>query len=81
MCTQIQIRNGDGRDGVETCGQLWALVGRDNVVWGETGVGYTFEENECLCHVDVEATAERAGYECRSGWDEAACDYIWELRR
>ena len=26
----------------------------------------------------VDGDRERAGYACRYGWDDAACDYIWE---
>lgn len=77
MCTQILVKDAGG---IETCGELWALVGRGNVVPSPTLPGYEFEENECLCHVDIEATADRAGYNCRSGWAEACVDYIWERK-
>lgn len=77
MCTQVLVM-GDPNVDVETCGELWSLVGKDNVVIGKTLPGHEFDANECLCHIDIEATAQRAGYTCRSGWDDACCDYIWE---
>lgn len=75
MCTQIKIIGGDG---IDSCGQLWKLVGKGAVVWTEHSGDHEFQENECLCHCDVEATAKRNGYSCRPGWDEFGCDYIWE---
>lgn len=71
MCIEIQIEGGPR---IETCGELWTLVGQDAVVYRHLS---DFTANECLCHVDIVATAEKSGYRCRSGWDESAVDFIW----
>jgi hypothetical protein len=76
MCTEIQIKGGER---IDHTGQLFSLIGRENAVFdpaaGSVGT------DECLCHLDVPATAARAGYSCRSGWDEEGCDFIWERQR
>lgn len=72
MCTTIQIRNGPR---IDSCGELWNLVGRRNVVFSHEA---DFGADDCLCHVDVRRTALRSGFKSRSGWDECAADFIWE---
>lgn len=59
MCVVIEI-NGEI---IETGKELKALVGIDNIVFlhGVTEI----DENECLCHIDIPATAHRAGFKCR----------------
>lgn len=71
MCVEIEI----DRERIETCGQLWKIIGRENMVFTHDA---DFKEDDCLCHLDVGATAKRAGYVSRSGWDEAAIDHIWK---
>ncbi len=71
MCTEIQIRGGAR---LETLGDLWALVGKDNVVMSHEA---NFESDDCLCHVDARATAKKAGYDCAPGWDECCVDHVW----
>jgi hypothetical protein len=73
MCTTIQI-NGEYIDGL---GELWGILGQENVVMSHKA---SFEWDDCLCHVDVQATAAKAGYSCRSGWDESSCDFILTRR-
>lgn len=47
----------------ETLGDLRAQVGADNVVFSEPELlpEAAFDDCNCLCHVDIEATAERSG--------------------
>lgn len=75
MCTQISW-NGKL---IETCGQLWDAIGRDNVSY-RGWPSMSFEPQDCLCHIDIEATAAKAGLTSRSGWDDAGVDFIWEAR-
>lgn len=74
MCVEIQIKGGAR---IENCGQLWQIVGHDAAVYTHDA---DFRDYDCLCHVDVEATAKNAGYSVRDGWNEAAADYIWERK-
>ena len=60
MCTTMEI-DGEWIDGL---GELWGIVGQDNVVMSHEA---SFEWNDCLCHVDVRATAKKARYAVRSG--------------
>lgn len=75
MCVEIQIKGGKRIDGV---GDLYDALGRENVVFNKgcepTG------DNECLCHVNIRATARKAGFYYRNGWKSASCDYIFERR-
>lgn len=59
MCQMIEI-NGEIIDSGK---ELKALVHPANIVFchGATDV----DENECLCHIDVKATAKKAGLKCR----------------
>lgn len=68
MCTTLNI---DG-EYIDSLSELWGIVGQDNVVMSHEA---SFEWDDCLCHVDVQATAARAGYSCKSGWDNFACDF------
>lgn len=74
MCTEIQIKDGPR---IERCSELWELVGRDKTVYSHAA---DFGPDDCLCHVDVQATAKNAGYAVRNGWNEAGVDYVWELK-
>lgn len=73
MCVQIQI---DGGPYIETTGDLFRLIGDGNVIFHPGGE--TISTEECLCHVNAEKTARKAGYSCKSGWDKAGCDYLWK---
>lgn len=74
MCTVIQIADGDR---VDSTGELFNAIGRHNAVFNDYITG-DVGTDECLCHLDVEATAAKAGYRSRNGWDDACCDFIWD---
>ena len=79
MCVEIQIENGPRLD---CLGELWGLFGRENVVMADTaGAPADWKADECLCHVDVAATAKASGYISRSGWESHAVHYIWARQR
>ena len=73
MCTCIEV---DGRE-IDSMAALRALVGADRIVVARPDL-YEPDIVEaascCLCPVDIEATAAKAGYACEcDGWG----DYVW----
>lgn len=64
MCTTVLI--GDRR--IETVGEMRAILGRDVIVGEGYGAGWVPDDNNCLCCLDMKATAEAAGYVV--DWDE-----------
>lgn len=84
MCSTIEVRTGDKWPLIENGEQLRKLVGAENIVMcvydGIPHDGTPPADNECLCHVDAESTAVKAGFSCRSGWadKDGWTDFIWE---
>lgn len=62
MCAEIEI---NGKQ-IETIGELAELIGKDNIVILEDIYtqprGKLLEPELCLCPVDMERTASKAGY-------------------
>lgn len=60
MCQTITI----GDDWLETIGDVRRVLGRDAVVLlpARNADPLTVKDDECLCWVDMQATADRAGY-------------------
>ncbi len=58
MCQTVEF---EGRV-IERGADLKHIVGTHNIVMIEMDV---LDDNDCLCHVDVEATAAKAGMKCR----------------
>jgi hypothetical protein len=78
MCVIIEV---DGAR-IETAGELRDAIGPltwNNPEWPDMisrkgADAYA----ECLCPVDIHATALANGYAARPGWDSACCDFILE---
>ena len=73
MCTAIYV---DGRE-IDSMAALRALVGCDNLVIrgpGKYPPDIIDMTECCLCPVDVEATAAKAGYACEY---DGCGDYVW----
>ena len=69
MCIVIEA---DGMI-VEDGESLMRIIGRDNIVMYDYAKNYPPAADECLCHVDVEASAAKARYQCRrtdDGWPD-----------
>lgn len=78
MCTWIAVKGGDI---IETCGQLRELVGVENIVFDADMDGHEFADDECLCHVDVQATAARSGFTCDAGYSpDFLADFVLERK-
>ena len=65
MCVIIEVNCSI----VETGAELRRAVGPYNIVLRDCD---TIGDDECLCHVDIEATAKKAGMSCYQ-----ANDFVW----
>jgi hypothetical protein len=75
MCTTIYFE--DRGEYMQTQGELAeALGGPDRIEFFDFGdrKSVMFEAESCMCCVDVGHLNN--GYQCVSGWEEYACDYI-----
>lgn len=62
MCTQAKVLG----EYVEDTGHLMRLIPREQIAIKEMyGDSYELDGKECLCPVDFEKTAERAGLVCK----------------
>ncbi len=72
MCQTIELEG----EVIMTGADLKHIVGAHNIVMIGTDRLY---DSDCLCHVDVEATAAKAGMKCRRRPAEMGTD--WQLIR
>ena len=74
MCNEICVMKDGVLHGCETIRELRKFVGRPvQIDYGNGTPPYTFSDDECLCNVDVEATAKKVGAKARraterEGW-------------
>lgn len=72
MCRGVQFSDGRRAD---TVGELRAVVGETFVVFLPVGSAAFIRADECLCSVDIEATARRAG--ATVDRDADPFDWVW----
>lgn len=70
MCKNVIVDQGTHTDICETVGELTDAIDGDVI---QSGTGRIFDggdNDQCLCNVDFQATAEKAGFACRLATDK-----------
>lgn len=78
MCAEIEL----GEEWIESCGDLAEALGCEVTDLVEAPpVQGDLTEEECLCGVDIMATAKKYGYRARQNWTTGCGEWVFTKRK